>query len=155
MPYHGPRIYPHIYPSFAATLTRKGSFEPHGSTAVARSTSTQFTHAYTRSPQHYCAEVRSRLYKQSAVTVPAVRSPQSAVRSYCAPLSAATAHPDPQSLCTQSAVSYRRGLVDAEQFDPSIATSEMYINPGCRAIVIHLTITPHHLHCASTATGNK
>lgn len=145
MPYHGPRIYPRIYPSFAATLTRKGSFEPHSSTAVARSTSTQFTHAYTRSPQHYCAEVRSRLDKQSAVTVQQ---------------SAATAHPYPQLLrtLTRSHCAHSpQYLIGEDWWMQSslilcIATSEMYINPGCRAIVIHLTIIPHHLHCASTAT---
>ena len=110
-------------------------------------------------PQYFYA-IYTRIYPLSAALLR--RSPQSTVQQSAVTVqqSAATAHPYPQLLrtLTRSHCAHSpQYLIGEDWWMQSslilcIATSEMYINPGCRAIVIHLTITPHHLHCASTAT---
>jgi hypothetical protein len=85
----------------------------------------------------YCAEVRSRLCSSPQLLC---SSPQ----LLCTPTRSHCAH-SPQYLIGEDWWMQSSLIL-------CIATSEMYINPGCRAIVIHLTFIPHHLHCASTAT---
>jgi hypothetical protein len=102
-------------------------------------------------PQHFYA-FTTRIYPLSAAL--RRRSPQSTVQQ-----SAATAHPYQQLLRTLTRSHCPHSphyLIGEDWWMQSslflcIATSEMYINPGCRAIVIHLTFTPHHLHCASNS----